>query len=134
MKILLDTHIALWAVLKTEALSSETKDILLSKNNEIFYSVISIWEVSLKHSINPENMEITAAEFRQLCQDSGFIETPVEYQHILGLDSLTQKEGCPEHKDPFDRLLLSQAVTERMKFLTHDSKISTFDTGNIVFV
>ena len=134
MKILLDTHIALWAVLKTEALSSETKEILLSKNNEIFYSVISIWEVSLKHSINPENMKITASEFRQLCQDSGFIEIPIEHQHILGLDSLTQKEGYPEHKDPFDRLLLSQAVTEKAKFLTHDSKISTFDTGNIILV
>lgn len=77
MRILIDTDIALWATLKTDALSPIAKDFLLSSGNEIFYSVISIWEVSLKHSINPENMEITASEFRQLCQDSGFIEIPL---------------------------------------------------------
>lgn len=134
MKILLDTHIALWATLKTDALSAKAKEILLSSDNEIFYSVISIWEVSLKHSINPENMEVTASEFRQLCQDSGFIEIPLEYHHILGLDRLSQKKGCPIHKDPFDRLLLAQSITERMDFITHDAKISTFDSGNIIAV
>ena len=106
MRILIDTDIALWATLKTDALSPIAKDFLLSSGNEIFYSVISIWEVSLKHSINPENMEITASEFRQLCQDSGFIEIPLEYHHILGLDRLTQKEGCPVHKDPIAASLI----------------------------
>jgi PIN domain nuclease of toxin-antitoxin system len=134
MKILLDTHIALWATLKTDALSARAKELLLSSGSEVFYSVISIWEVSLKHSINPENMEITASEFRQLCQDSGFIEIPLEYHHILGLDRLTQKEGFPVHKDPFDRLLLAQSITEQMDFMTHDAKISTFDTSNIIEV
>ena len=132
MKILLDTHIALWAILKSDAFAPETKEILLSRDNEVFYSVISIWEVSLKHSINPENMEITPAEFRRLCQDSGFKEIPVEYQHILALDSLAQKEGCPVHKDPFDRLLLAQSVAEGMYFMTHDAKITTFVSGNII--
>ena len=134
MKILLDTHIALWATLKTDALSTKAKELLLSSDNEIFYSVISIWEVSLKHSINPENMEISASEFRQLCQDSGFIEISLEYHHILGLDRLSQKEGFPAHKDPFDRLLLAQSITEQMGFMTHDAKISTFDTNNVIEV
>ena len=78
MRILLDTHIALWAVLQTNQLSRETREILLSSDNEIFYSVVSIWEVSLKHSINPDNMTISAGDFRSLCQDSGFIEIPVD--------------------------------------------------------
>ena len=76
MKVLLDTHIALWAVLKTDSLSQAAKDILLSEDNEVFYSVISLWEVSLKHMINPRNMEVSAVEFRHLCQESGFIEIP----------------------------------------------------------
>ena len=134
MKILLDTHIALWAVMKTDALTNEMKSILLSPNNEIFYSVISIWEVSLKHSINPYNMEVTASEFRRLCQESGFIEMPIEYHHVLGLDNLSQKEGYPAHKDPFDRLLLAQSMTEKMNFLTHDSKIASFDTDTVILV
>ena len=134
MRILLDTHIALWAVVKSTLLTPETKTLLLSKDNEIFYSVVSIWEVSLKHAINPENMAITAAEFRSLCQSSGFIEIPVEYQHVLGLDALVQKDGCPAHKDPFDRILLSQSITEKMMFLTHDAKMTTFDSDNIISV
>ena len=134
MRLLLDTHIALWAVLKSDTLSSETKDILLSESNEIFYSVISLWEVSLKHSINSENMEIDASAFRSLCQESGFTEVPVEYHHVLGLDSLVQKKGALMHKDPFDRILLSQALVERMHFVTHDSKIATFETENVILV
>ena len=74
MKILLDTHIALWAVTKSNALTEKAKTMLLSEGNEIFYSLVSVWEVSLKHSINPSNMEITAAEFRRLCHESGFLE------------------------------------------------------------
>lgn len=134
MKILLDTHIALWAVLKSEMLTPETKKILLSPDNVVFYSVISIWEVSLKHSINPQNMEISPAEFRRLCQASGFIEIPVEYHHVLALDSLVQKEGFQIHKDPFDRLLLAQSVVEGMNFVTHDAKIATFAEKNIIHV
>lgn len=120
--------------MKSYALAPEAKDMLLSTDNEIYYSVISIWEVSLKHSINPDNMQITPTEFRQLCLDSGFNEIPVVYHHILGLDSLTQKEGFPSHKDPFDRLLLSQSIVEQMRFLTHDSKIATFNVDNVILV
>ncbi len=134
MKILLDTHIALWAVLKSDALTSETRKMLVSSDNKIYYSVISIWEVSLKHSINPQNMEVSPSEFRQFCQESGFIEIPVEYQHILALDSLEPKEGYSIHKDPFDRLLLAQAIVEEMYFVTHDSKIATFSSENVILV
>ena len=134
MKILLDTHIALWAVTQSQSLTPKAKEILLSDSNEIYYSLISIWEVSLKHSINPANMDITAAIFRQLCLESGFIEMPIDYRHILGLDNLRQIEGMPVHKDPFDRLLLSQAIVENALFMTHDSKFPTFETSNLVIV
>ncbi len=79
-------------------------------------------------------MEITASEFRNLCLESGFREIPLEYQHILGLDQLSQKGGFKEHKDPFDRLLLSQAISEGMYLITHDRKISTFDSKSIISV
>ena len=134
MRILLDTHIALWAVLQTNQLSRETREILLSSDNEIFYSVVSIWEVSLKHSINPDNMTISDGDLRSICKDSGLIEIPVDYQHVLGLDMLRQKDGFPVHKDPFDRILLSQAIVEEMHFLTHDSKIATFDSDKVILV
>ena len=132
MKLLLDTHIAVWAISQSNKLTDRTKTLLLSPENEIYFSVISLWEVSLKHSIDPEDMEITASEFRTLCLESGFHEISLDYQHILGLDQLIQKEGTREHKDPFDRLLLSQAITEKMHFITHDHRIPTFDFKNII--
>ena len=134
MRVLLDTHIALWAVLKTERLSPETKEYLQDPGSKIFYNVISIWKVSLKHSFNPGNMEIPPSEFRKLCQAAGFTEIPIEYQHVLGLDLLVQKDGCPIHKDPFDRILLAQAMVEKMCFLTHDSRIPTFEYSGIISV
>lgn len=134
MKILIDTHIALWATMYIERLSHAGQNILISPENEVFFSVISIWEVGLKHSIDPKNMEISSAEFRRICLEAGFIEMPLEAKHILGLESLTQKEGYPLHKDPFDRILLAQAQIEGMTFMTHDQKIATFDTKDVILV
>ena len=134
MKILIDTHIALWATMYSDRLSASGQRILLSPENEVFFSVISIWEVSLKHSIDPKNMEISSKEFRKLCLEAGFIEMPLEAKHVLGLETLIQKAGYSQHKDPFDRILLAQAQEEGMSFMTHDQKIATFDMDSIILV
>ena len=132
MKILLDTHIALWSVLQSDKLSEKEKNLLLDEENEIYYSVISIWEVEIKHGINPKNMEVSAEEFRELCTAAGFIEVPLEAQHIFQIDSLKPKDGYPMHKDPFDRVLLAQSISEDLYFMTHDDKIRTFQTDKII--
>lgn len=69
MRILLDTHIALWAIADTAKLSVEAIKLLELENNEIFYSVASVWEVAIKHKIKPENMPISEEEFVELCEN-----------------------------------------------------------------
>ena len=132
MKIMLDTHVALWILFQSDLLTSQALELLLSPDTEVYYSVVSLWEVHIKHSVNPQNMEISVKEFRDMCQEAGFIEIPIEFQHIFAIADLKQKQGAPIHKDPFDHLLLAQAKTEGLFFMTHDRKIQTFDNVDII--
>lgn len=71
MRILLDTHIALWAIADTAKLSVEAIKLLESENNDIFYSIASVWEVAIKHKLKPESMPISEEEFVELCENTG---------------------------------------------------------------
>ncbi|MDE7247507.1 MAG: type II toxin-antitoxin system VapC family toxin [Lachnospiraceae bacterium] len=122
MRILLDTHIALWAIADTARLSDEVIKILEMECNKVFYSVASIWEVAIKHNIKPESMPISEEEFVVLCEKTGFIRLPIEADHIFSLKTLVRSENAPKHNDPFDRILLAQAKFEDLNLLTHDSQ------------
>lgn len=74
MRILLDTHIALWAIANTSKLSDEVIELLEKESNEVFYSMASVWEVAIKHIIKPENMPVSEEEFVRLCEDTGFTD------------------------------------------------------------
>lgn len=123
MRILLDTHIALWAIADTSKLSEQVIKILESEDNDIFYSTASVWEIAIKHSIKPEHMPISEEEFVSLCEDSGFVRLPIENAHIFLVKTLLRTEGAPRHNDPFDKILLAQAKHEDLIFITHDSLI-----------
>lgn len=122
MKILLDTHIALWAIADTAKLSKEVIKILEKESNEVFYSVASVWEVAIKHKIKPENMPVSEEEFVELCENTGFIRLPIESAHIFMLKTLVRSKDAPKHNDPFDRMLLAQAKYEDLNLITHDSQ------------
>lgn len=122
MKILLDTHIALWAIADTAKLSKEVIKILEKESNEVFYSVASVWEVAIKHKIKPENMPVSEEEFVELCENTGFIQLPIESAHIFMLKTLVRSKDAPKHNDPFDRMLLAQAKYEDLNLITHDSQ------------
>lgn len=124
MRILLDTHIALWAIADTEKLSDEVCKILKTKDNEVFYSVASVWEIAIKHKIKPENMPISEEEFVALCEKTGFTRLPIEEEHIFIIKTLVRSKDAPKHNDPFDRVLLAQAKYEDLILLTHDSQFS----------
>ncbi len=119
MKMLLDTHIVLWAIADTAKLSETVVKLLESKDNEVFYSVASVWEV---------------AAFTDLCQTTGFVELPIKTGHIFTLKTLVRQETAPKHNDPFDRMLLAQAKYERLKFITHDSMLPYYEEDCIVRV
>lgn len=126
MKILLDTHIALWAIADTAKLSKEVIKILEKESNEVFYSVASVWEVAIKHKIKPENMPVSEEEFVELCENTGFIQLPIESAHIFMLKTLVRSKDAPKHNDPFDRMLLAQAKYEDLNLITHDSQFSYY--------
>lgn len=131
-KILLDTHLALWAITDDEKLPETAREILLTADNEIYYSTASVWEISLKHSLHPDHMPVSAAEFSEFCRRSGYIELPIENRHVFMLDTLQRPETAPRHKDPFDRILIAQAKAEEMLFLTHDSLLPFYHEDCII--
>lgn len=134
MRILLDTHIALWAIADTTKLSAEVIDILENERNEVFYSVASVWEVAIKHKIKPQNMPVSEEEFTALCENTGFIRLPIEADHIFLLKTLVRSKDAPKHNDPFDRMLLAQAKFENLKLFTHDSQFLYYGESCVMSV
>lgn len=126
MRILLDTHIALWAIADTSKLPREVIKLLENESNEVFYSVASVWEIAIKHIIKPENMPVSEEEFVRLCEDTGFTRLPIETGHIFLLKTLSRPSDAPKHNDPFDRMLISQAKYENLVLLTHDSQFQYY--------
>ena len=82
MNLLLDTHILIWALNEDSRLSEKAKEMILNKDNAIYYSSVSIWEVSIKHASHPDNVEFTGKELSQFCKEAGFL--PVEMSLPVG--------------------------------------------------
>lgn len=132
MKILCDTHILIWFLTGDEQLSTKARAIIESEENEIYFSLVSVWEISIKHSRKPEQMSLSPKRFVELCESQGFLEYPIEQRHILAVDTLQRPADVPEHHDPFDKLLLSQAKTDKITFITHDSLIPDYNESCIL--
>lgn len=134
MKILLDTLILLWAISNDERLSEKARKLIENVDNEIFYSIISLWEVELKRIAHPDVMPVSAQQVADYCQQSGFQSLMLKEKHIYTLTGLKREETAPPHKDPFDRILICQASTENMMFVTHDSLMLGYNEPCILVV
>ncbi len=134
MKYLLDTHIIIWALEDNDKLPKEAKDIILNEENEVYYSTASIWETTIKKMARPHDINITGSKMSELCRASGFLMMPIFDRHIKSLESLKRSRKSPEHKDPFDKMLLSQAKSEEMILLTHDSRIAGYEEDCVMMV
>lgn len=118
MKLLLDTHVLLWAAADSPRIKAIRKR-LLAADNEVFFSVASLWEIAIKVSLG--KLQADAAEIREAAIDSGFLELPVQGQHALHVGGLPW-----HHRDPFDRLLVAQAAAEPMRLLTADEQLLAY--------
>lgn len=134
MKILLDTHIAIWAVLDSEELSDAAKAMILNENNEIYYSAASVWEITIKHMAHPETFLYSGKHLEKGCEANGFVSLPIFNKHVTELETLVRPKDAPSHKDPFDRILLAQAKSEGMKFMTHDTLIPYYNESFVISV
>ena len=134
MKILIDTHIAMWAVLDDPKLSHEARELLTDEKNEVFYSTVSIWETVIKHTLHPNLVAVDGDELMKFCEYTGFKELTITSQHAITVKSLQKRNDAPKHNDPFDRMLIAQAKAEGIKLMTHDSFTAIYDEECILAV
>lgn len=121
MKLLLDTQILLWAASKPEQLSIIAHKLLNDPNNELIFSAASLWEIAIKNSLGRNDFRVEPRLLRRGLLDNGYIELPITSQHAVQIDSLPQL-----HKDPFDRLLLAQAISEGIILITSDEQLAQY--------
>lgn len=127
MKLLLDTHILLWALSEDVRLPEKARKLLENEENEIYYSLASLWEIQIKCLAHPDQIDFTAEQVAGYCSESGFYKLPISEEHIFCLRKLKRPESVPSHKDPFDRILICQAMAENMLFITHDHLIPDYN-------
>ena len=133
MRYLLDTHIVLWAMVNDERLKKEVIDIINDRNNQIYYSSISPWEIELKHQKYP-NFKIDAKMFEFLCDQNNLENIRIENKHINELSLINEKYKNVNHHDPFDKMLLAQAISENMILVTHDKRFAGYSSSHIMLV
>ena len=132
MNLLLDTHILIWALNDDPRLSQKARDLILDHDNVVCYSTVSIWEVSIKHSLHPEKIEFGGKELAGYCQEAGFHCQGIQDKHVFALETLTRPETAPKHNDPFDRMLVAQAKSDNLFLVTHDSLIPYYQEKCII--
>ena len=132
MDFLFDTHLLLWALEGSEKLPRKAFEVLMNPKNQIFYSVASMWEVSIKNE--KKKLNISGTEFMHYCEQAGYKKLPIDEKHILALETLEKKENSPEHNDPFDRILLSQAKSETIQLLTCDKSFLFYNELNYTVI
>ena len=121
MKVLLDTHVLLWMIGESRSLPDLAMRILSDETNELFFSSISIAEVAIKHQKNAVLMPLSSDDVRFCAEECGVRELAFDSRHAAALSSLPLL-----HRDPFDRMLLSQANAERMKLMSHDRQFPQY--------
>jgi PIN domain nuclease of toxin-antitoxin system len=118
MRLLLDTHIFLWAVSGSPRLKSAIRRTIESAD-QVYVSAASIWEIAIKAQLG--KIEADPEELAAAIEASGFIELPVRAAHAAAVARL-----APHHADPFDRLLVAQAIAEPLKLLTADAVLARY--------
>ncbi|SJZ36511.1 PIN domain nuclease, a component of toxin-antitoxin system (PIN domain) [Trichlorobacter thiogenes] len=121
MRLLLDTHIALWAISDDPRLSGAARALITAPENEIFVSAASIWEISIKYSLGRTNMPVSSAEALGWFRESGYRLLAISPEHAVAVEAL-----APLHADPFDRMLVAQALHEPLRLVTHDAQVARY--------
>ena len=135
MKYLLDTHVLLWAVVKSQNVSEKVRAIIEDRNNELYYSAVSIWEVAIKRLVHPDKItDVPIERLMVLCEEANIYELPLNAMHTCLLETIKRPDDAPPHKDPFDRILIAQAKAENMIFLTHDDTLTYYNEDCIMYV
>jgi PIN domain nuclease of toxin-antitoxin system len=121
MKLLLDTHLLLWAAGEPHRLSEQARELINTPESELFFSAASLWEVAIKQGLGRDDFQVDARLLRRGLLDNGYSELPIDSEHAVTVNSLPAV-----HKDPFDRILVAQAMVEGITLLTADSLVAKY--------
>lgn len=121
MKLILDTHLLLWAAGMPERLSAVARGLLDDPLNELLFSPASLWKIAIKRGLGRPDFQVDARVLRRGLLDNGYRELPITGAHAVAVDGLP-----PIHKDPFDRLLIAQATVEGITLLTADAVVASY--------
>jgi PIN domain nuclease of toxin-antitoxin system len=123
MQLLLDTHLLLWSVAASRKLPAEARELLMEPANTVLYSAASVWEIAIKAALRRRDFRVDLPRLLRAFAGAGFLELPVAAAHAARVASLPDL-----HKDPFDRLLMAQALIEPAVLLTNDAQLGRYGT------
>lgn len=132
MKYLIDTHILIWLAVSPEKISRNVFEIVCNLNNEIYISTVSLWEIAIKLSIKKLNLDgLGIKDLVEICamQNIGIVELPIS--------AVTQYRRLPlkdNHRDPFDRALVSLCISDGYTLLSHDNKIAQYQSDGLQYI
>ncbi len=121
MNILLDTHVALWAVIDSDELSQQAVELIQNSKNQIYVSVASLWEIAIKYSLGRGDMPLSSQKAFNFFEESGFFIADLSITAIHAIEKLPW-----HHRDPFDRMLIAQARVMGWCLMTHDQAIAQY--------
>jgi PIN domain nuclease of toxin-antitoxin system len=121
VKLLLDTHLLLWAAGEPARLSVAARELIDDVDNQLMFSVASLWEVAIKSGLGRDDFRVDARLLRRGLLDNGYDELAITGEHAVAVAALP-----PIHKDPFDRLLVAQSAVEGILLLTTDTVVAQY--------
>lgn len=122
MNILLDTHVALWAITDNKNLSDKARALILAPRSTVWISAVSLWEIAIKHSLGRGDMPVSGRDALRYFNQAGYQTLSIEAEHAVAVEELPAY-----HQDPFDRLLIAQALVEPMRLITHDATMVRYN-------
>jgi PIN domain nuclease of toxin-antitoxin system len=126
LNLLLDTHVALWAITDNPKLPQKARALIQSPATTVWVSIASVWEIAIKHSLGRGDMPVSSHDAVRYFGESGYRFLAIEAEHVVAIEQL-----AAHHQDPFDRLLVAQALVEPMRLMTHDPIVSLYSDAII---
>lgn len=132
MKYLIDTHILIWLAVSPDSISKNILKIVENPSNDIYVSTVSLWEIAIKLSIKKLDLQgLEILDLVQICQEQGIKIVQLPNSSVIQYKNLPVKQN---HKDPFDRILISICISDSYVFLSHDTKLNQYKTDGLVFI
>jgi len=121
VNLLLDTHVALWAIVDSPKLTEKARELIQSPKTAVWISAASVWEIAIKHALARGDMPVASQDAVRYFRESGYRFLAVEAEHAVAVEDLPA-----HHNDPFDRILVAQALIEPMRLMTHDALVARY--------